>query len=239
MKIINCVFICCVVVFIKFVDSKDKTVQYRNDDGRRYQFNVKGKSDGNVNKDNWIKFSLDGGIFKKHLQSIRRLTTSRPTLQQNIKRQTDNYFPTPKPTNQQDNSVSPCINGSTGCMLPQLRNIGLIRSTPTPNTSQTGQVETSHYEYDGSGRSIHRPQTESYDHSQLPRGKGRYRTNCWKSDGKYDQDPAIDYSDYIEEADPTPSPLSKKRYRRKLSRVNRRIGSADSYPCLWQTDWQE
>ena len=133
-----------------------------------------------------------------------------------------------------NSSKSPCASGSTECILRHLRNRGLIRNTPNVPHRKPKQIHVDTPQYSNQEGISH---TQVY--VQLPRGRGHYRPDCWSVDGKNDQAPPIDYSEYSD-VDNSKTMTTSQNNRRKqiIIRANRRNADSISDPCLWQEDWQ-
>ena len=184
-----------------------------------------------------IGFFGNGGIFQKHLASIKRLITSRPTLKQyRLQRRQKNYFSTVRPHHlPSKHPVTPCPSASTDCILEQLRSRGLIRNTPTTYYRRPKQIQPSIETYPQDAGASQLPQKNGY--GQVPRGRGHYKPDCWSDDGESDQAPPINYDEYSDERI-SDVPNTDKRRKRMAIQRNRRGDGDSSYPCLWQEDWQ-
>ena len=180
-----------------------------------------------------------------HLSKLKRLVTTRPTLQQYIiRRREDQLWPTTKPAYLTSPSLhSPCPNGSTKCILKHLQDRGLIRiTTRTPNvhTSHKLELEAKDVNSAGSGRSMHGGTVKPAIKQPTPRGKNRYRPDCWTVQSDDDNAPPIDYSEYSDASEVQSSTASLHRGKRGTLRGNRRSGTENSpIPCLWEEDWQD
>ena len=189
---------------------------------------------------NSINFLGNGGIFQKHLSSIKRLITSRPTLKQYIiQRREENYFSTVRPPLYVPNhSVSPCPDASRECILRHLRNRGLIRNTPKAAYRRPKQFKLERIHYPDEIIAHHTPNIQTHDYKQLPRGRGHYKPDCWSNNGESDQAPPINYADYSDDGSSETTPSQDRRLKRMVVRANRRNAEGASDPCLWQEDWQ-
>ena len=187
---------------------------------------------------NSINFLGNGGLFENNLNTVKRLITSRPTLKQYIiKRREDNYYSTVRPQYVGNTTTSPCANSSTSCILHYLRSRGLIRASAKNHPSM--QLKTINSKYPGYGRTIPNGRQRAHDYTQLPRGRGRYRPDCWSSDGENAQAPPINYSDYTDVGASKIKASSKNRPHAKFRRARRRNSAAISDPCLWQEDFEK
>jgi len=232
-----CMIICSVLFFVKSVYSSDNFNQYSVSRGKHYNIKTNEKIRGQpiVNS---INFLGNGGIFQKHLTSIKRLITSRPTLKQYIiQRREENYFSTVRPPLYVPNlSRSPCPDASRDCILRHLRNRGLIRNTPETSYRRPKQIKLENGRHPEEGIDHDTPNLPSHGYGQTHRGRGHYKPDCWSNDGESDQAPPINYADYSDDGSTKTATPENRRRKRMLVRANRRIAEGTSDPCLWQED---
>ena len=189
--------------------------------------------------ENLINRVGNGGIFDNQLNSIKRLITSRPSLQQYlIRRREDKHVQTTKHRVLSNHYTSQCANGSTECILEQLRARGLIRASSKEsfNNRQQYQTKATSPKVLGFGRTLSLIPAKQKRYFPNQRGRSRYRPDCWTNDGVDDQAPPIDYTDYSDDEKPKLFASEPNRKQRMTTSTRRRRSSEASHPCLWHDD---
>ena len=166
---------------------------------------------------NLIKMVGNGGKFEKQLiNSIKLLavvqSASRPSLRQyRMNRREDRYFYTPKPKAMSHSYPTQCANGSTKCILAQLRAQGLIRtSLKDPLITTTS--------------------------SRIQSNRGRYRPDCWTNDDESDHAPPTNYAEHSDNVELNRLVTARNKKQGTIWHIKRRRSSDDSHPCLWQEE---